>query len=147
MGASKGVLLSGIALIVGLYAVGIKKADAIIAGSAGSRVYQIQSDANARTALRLALNDMTDNNSWSTKSQKVIFLGDTLRYDIDNIYNVSPNRKVRITTTSTFKGVKTQIVAYVDEGPPILNKKGKRLGSTWTIARTYVVPTTESLTN
>ncbi|MBI4428530.1 MAG: hypothetical protein HY562_05370, partial [Ignavibacteriales bacterium] len=130
----------------GMYAVGIKKADAIIANSAGTRVYQIQSDANARTGIRLALNDMRDNNSWSTRSQTIIFLGDTIRYDIDNIQSTSP-KKAKIKSTSKFKGVETQVVAYVEEGAPILNKKGKRVGYDWTITRTYLVPTSESYLN
>ncbi|MBI3004177.1 MAG: hypothetical protein HYY49_02030 [Ignavibacteriales bacterium] len=142
MGASKGVLLSGIALIVGMYAVGIKKADAIIAGSAGTRVYQIQSDANARTGIRLALNDMRDNNSWSTRSKTIIFLADTIQYDIDNIQSSSP-KKAKITSTSRFKGVETKVIAYVEEGAPILNKKGKRIGYDWTITRTYLIPSNE----
>ena len=142
MGASKGVLLSGIALIVGMYAVGIKKADAIIAGSAGTRVYQIQSDANARTGLRLALDDMRDGN-WSTRSRTAIFIGDTIRYDIDNISPTSP-KKAKIKASSRFKGVETKVVAYVEEGAPILNKKGKRVGYNWTISRTYLEPSTDS---
>jgi len=142
MGASKGVLLSGIALIIGMYSVGIKKADAIIASSASTRVYQLQSDANARSALRIAVVDMIDN-SWSTRSQTVIFLGDTLMYDIDNLSSTSP-RKAKVTCRSRFKGVETKIVAYVQEGTAIVNRRGRRVGSNWTITKSYLVPSTES---
>ena len=142
MGASKGVLLSGIALIVGIYAVGIKKADAIIASSAGTRVYQLQSDANARTGIRLALDDMRDGN-WSTRSRTTIFLADTILYDIDNIQSFHPY-KAKITSRSRFKGVETKIIAYVEEGASIVNRRGRRIGYNWTITKSYLVPSAES---
>ena len=143
MGASKGVLLSGIALIVGMYAVGIKKADAILASSAGMRVYQIQSDANARTGLRLALNDMRDNTSWSVSPKTVIFLGDTIWYDVNNT-QTSPIKKSTITSRSKYKGIETKIVAYVEESGAIVNRRGRRIGYNWAITKTYVFPSTES---
>ena len=137
MGASKGVLLSGVALIVGIYATGIHRADAIIAASAGTRVYQLQSDANARTGVRLALEDMREG-GWRTTWTTVIFMGDTIRYDIDNLPTTP--RTATITSSSRFKQFETRVVAYVEEGSAIRNRRGRRIGSTWTITKTYVVP-------
>ena len=137
MGASKGALLSGVALIVGIYASGIKRADGIIASSAGTRVYQLQSDANARTGVRLALDDMVLG-GWSTRKRTAYFMGDTILYDIDNL-GTSP-QTAKIKTRSRFKGFETRIEAYVEEGAVIRNRRGRRIGSTWTITKTYVVP-------
>ncbi len=137
MGASKGVLLSGVALIVGIYATGIHKADAIIASSAGTRVYQLQSDANARTGVRLALDDMTLG-GWSTRQLTAYFMGDTITYDIDNL-GTSP-QSAKIKTRSRFQGFETRIEAYVVQGAAIVNRRGRRIGSTWTITKTYIVP-------
>lgn len=144
MGASKGALLSGVALIVGIYASGIKKADALIAASAGTRVYQLQSDANARTGVRLALNDMRDNTSWSVSPKTVIFMGDTIWYDVNNTQTSSP-KKSTITSRSRYKGIETKIVAYVEESGAIVNRRGRRIGYNWAITKTYVVPSTESI--
>ena len=52
---SKGVLLSGIALIVGIYAVGIKKADNLVAGSAGTHAYRTQSELDSRMGIRVGI--------------------------------------------------------------------------------------------
>ena len=144
MGASKGALLSGVALIVGIYASGIHKADAIIAASSGTRVYQLQSDANARTALRLALNDMRDNTSWSVALKKVIFLGDTIWYDVTNTQASSP-KKATIKAGSKYKGIETEIPAYVAESGVIVNRRGRRIGYNWAITKTYVKQSTESI--
>ena len=139
MGASKGALLSGVALIVGIYASGIHKADAIIAATAGTRVYQLQSDANARTGVRLALDDMTLG-GWSTRQRTAYFMGDTIIYDIDNL-GTTP-QTVKIKTRARFKGFETRIEAYVEQGAAIVNRRGRRIGSTWTITKTYVLQNT-----
>ena len=141
---SKGVLLGGVALIVGIYSTGIHKADVIIANSAGTRVYQLQSDANARTGLRLALNDMRDNTTWSVTRRTVIFLGDTIWYDVDNTQTFSP-KKSTIRAGSKYKGIETEITAYAEESSAIVNRRGRRIGYNWAITKTYVKQSTESI--
>ena len=55
MGTSKGVLLSGIAVIIGLYTIGIRRADSVYASSSSARVNMMQARYLAQSGIQFGL--------------------------------------------------------------------------------------------
>jgi len=134
MGGSRGVLLSGIALIIGIYSVGIKKADVQLAGSAIAHACKIQSERNAMMGVKAGIHSLrSDGNggfSGINTTDTFIILNDTVSYTVSVVSFATTGT---ITATSKFKNWKTTIRAYVR----------KKFGSDpyyWEITRRYIVP-------
>lgn len=132
---SKGVLLSGIALIIGVYAVGIKKADITIGGSAATHAYKIQSDKNAMMGVQAGIHFLTGSINGGSgginTTSTFIILSDTVSYTV-----VVPKDSVtgNITATSKFQGWKTTIKAYVRK------KFSDGSNHYWEVTRSYIKP-------
>ena len=139
MGTSKGILLSGIALVIGLYTSGVKQADGLTASTAVSRVNDVQSYAIARSGLRFALNDLATR-SWGsgTWSSSVNMFGGSLTYTVDNQHYGTGN--ARIWTTGTFNGKQTKIITDVTKTWSGWVHHSWRRGSMWEINKMYVAP-------
>jgi len=131
---SKGVLLSGIALVIGVYAVGIKKADNLVAGSALTHAYKIQSENDARMGVRAGIHwlrgEPDGSSSGLSYTNSFIFNSDTVLYIVSIPAFVTSGQ---ITSTSNFKGWQTVIKA---------NVKLKFAGASyyWQPTAWYIVP-------
>lgn len=140
MGTSKGVLLSGVALVVGMYTVAIKKADRLNAEAVETRTFQLQSEDIARTGLRFAVRRLEIYESYwslytspSNYSKTLDLFGGTLTYVIEPIG--SPGY-AKITATGVFNGKTATVVANVKESLTGSSPSGWQ-GNVWSITKDF----------
>ncbi len=132
MGTSKGVLLSGVALIIGFYTVGIKKTDRMTAEMAETRANELQSENIAQSGVRLAINELVVSNFATNSSKSLDLLGGTISYTI-----TSSSGSAHITSTGQFSGRTVKVIADVQQTP---TQPTKSRGNMWQISKMYVQP-------
>ncbi|HTP80943.1 MAG TPA: hypothetical protein VMM57_11150 [Bacteroidota bacterium] len=136
MGSSKGVLLSGVALVIGFYMLGIKKSDRLTAEIAEGRANDVQSLNIAQSGIRFAINSLATSNFSITSSESSSSLfGGTLSYTIDGV-TLGPGW-ARITSTGVVGGSRVTLVADVQQ---TLAGQKKDRGNMWQVAKIYTQP-------
>ncbi|MGB2868862.1 MAG: hypothetical protein WBD36_10450 [Bacteroidota bacterium] len=139
MGSSKGVLLSGVALIIGFYTVGIKRAETATAAITATHASTAVAENLARTGLRFAINDLS-NNAWAPTTNSIKFYGvfsskDTVKYSIAAL----SSNQATVTTTGTYNSIRVKLTATVTKTDSYrLSKRGKKSGYKWEVSDVYV---------
>ena len=136
MGSSKGILLSGVALIIGFYMLGIKKSDRLTAEIAETRANEVISANIAQSGIRLAINSLATSNFTITSSQtNSSMFGGSLSYTIDGV-TLGPGW-ARVTATGEISGSRVTMVADVQQ-TSAGSKKDR--GNMWQVSKIYTQP-------
>ena len=136
MGTSKGVLLGGVALIIGFYTVGIKKADRSNSEIAEMRANDLQSENIAQSGIRFAANELVTGGFDNNSSHSCELFGGTLTY---NILSINLER-ARVTSTGQVGGRTITVVAEVQKIPSSSAGQSKSRGNMWQIEKVYAQP-------
>jgi hypothetical protein len=137
MGSSKVVLIGATSLIVGIYALSIKKVETDYVGRSTKHVAMVQADRLAEAGMRLAINKIAQYNGslrrLTKKDQNV--LGGTVTYRIHDGTSSSAN----LTVTATIGGVTKTAVAHVTKiwGKPPKGMKSIHRGK-WCVTSFYI---------
>lgn len=143
MGSSKGVLLSGVALIIGFYTVGIKKAQTTTATLSATHSSTAVAENLSRTGLRFAINKLSS--TWSAPNTTQYFYGvfnskDTLKYKIEAVGSW-PYTQATVTSTGTYNSIRVRLTATVSQTSSYqLSKRGRKSGYMWEVSDVYLRP-------
>lgn len=134
MGGAKTVLLSGLYVIIGLYAASLRNADYNMQQAAESFIQSDQAVEIARAGIEFAINDLgtVKPNKLPTASGLSVMDG-TLSYDVTD----RSSDEVEITSTGIFSGQTATIVATVKLMTQYTISKKKKW-SRWVIENIYV---------
>lgn len=140
MGASKVVFLSGLYIIIGLYATGIRKADSNVRQVAEFSATRDQATEIAKTGVQFVINDLATHEGGGYKpSASNLTVGDgTVTYQVTDRNATVAN----MTSTGTLNGREATLVAQIQYvGTKTLKVKGKDLRwDRWKIVKMYVQP-------
>jgi hypothetical protein len=137
MGSSKVVLVGATSLIVGIYALSIKKVETDYVGTTTKHVAMVQADRLAEAGMRLAVDKIAHYNGSLTrltkKDQKV--LGGTINYKISD----GTRDHAKLTVTATVGGITKTAIAYVARisGKPPKGMKSIHRGK-WCVTSYYI---------
>ena len=122
MGTSKVVFIGAIAIVTGMYAVGIKKADHSAQSIAEFRASRAQAEEIAKTGFHLAANKkLTDSsNPWPSVTGMQI-LGGELDYTVVN----DGDKRSRVTSVGRYNGHEATCVVIIKEGSGKKKKSGR----------------------
>lgn len=131
MGTSKIVMLSGVYLILGMYAVSFTAADRTNSAISESVANKIQAEQIARTGISLAMTKMGGTYSLATRSytdQNASYMNGSLVYSASQ--TGLPSSQSEVTSTGTFAGKTVTIKA-------VFSYERNR----WRVIRMYLPPT------
>jgi hypothetical protein len=113
MGSSKVVLVGATSLIVGIYALSIKRVETDYVGTCARRVQTVQADRLTEAGLRLAVDAIANTNGSLKKLTKIgqKVLGGTVNYDISN----GTSKSADLTVTVSIGGVTKSAIAHVEK--------------------------------
>ena len=128
MATSKGILLSGIAIIIGLYTIGMHRADSVYASAASARTSMIQAQYLAESGVEVCLRRLDQ--GYST-TPDISVLPDptganpTMGGLLTSLYvqDYVPGTSATIWSVGEFNNVRVYVVAGAVAGP--------NLGTTW----------------
>jgi len=137
MGSSKVVLVGATSLIVGIYALSIKKVETDYVATSAKQVQTVQADRLVEAALRLAVDKIAyyrgSLHKLTKKDQEI--LGGTVDYDITNGTSTSADLRV----TASIGGVTKSVIAHVVKTTGTIKKGLKSIHrGQWTVTKYYV---------
>ncbi|MFH0991270.1 MAG: hypothetical protein V1799_14780 [bacterium] len=112
MGSSKVILTGAISLIIGIYSIGIKRAEKNAFMTVAQRGAIVQLEQNARAGVQLIIDDLSYAWRDGTPSRNRIIRGDTLSYQKIS-YSSGSSAKYSI-TVSGVNGIKYYATAYFE---------------------------------
>lgn len=145
MGSSKVALTGLVTMIIGIYSMGIKKAETAAMTASNNRAYTIQVEELAKTALHVAMNDLSSLKKNDAKgSHNKSILGGTIDYTI--VFTKGDDSEARVTVVTTINGTTSTLVA-MHEKVADSDFKGNKLETRgrWKTVKTYSVPSTVNL--
>jgi hypothetical protein len=137
MGSSKVVLVGATSLIVGIYALSIKKVETDYVAASAKHVSSVQADRLVEAALRLAIDKVASYNGslhrLTKKGQNV--LGGTVTYKINHGTSTSAD----LTVTVSIGGAAKSAIAHVVKTTGAINKGLKSIHrGKWIVTKYYV---------
>ena len=130
MGSSKIVFVGAVAVIVGLFGFGIKKAEKKAADIATAHAYQLQAKNLAEQGLQVAARKLPGNASAaSKKSYERTTNQGTFGYSYDN--DGMPSGQVKIVAYGIANGKKATLVATLEELPSGPKPSGVKSWKGW----------------
>lgn len=116
MGSSKVVLVGATSLIVGIYALSIKRVETDYVGTCARRVQTVQADRLTEAGLRLAVDAIANTNGSLKKLTKIgqKVLGGTVNYDISETSG-RKSSSYDLTVTVSIGGVTKRAIAHVEK--------------------------------
>lgn len=137
MGSSKVVLVGATSLIVGIYALSIKKVESNYVATAMKRVQTVQADRLAEAGMRFALNRIANSNGSLNKLTKIgKKVGDgVVNFDISNGTPSSAD----LTVTVDIGGVTKTVTAHVERVTGSIKRGLKSIHrGQWIVTKYYV---------
>ncbi len=134
MGNSRVIFVGAVSVIMGLYTVGLQKAERAVDRIGEVHAYQMQAEEIARSGVSLAINKMgLSKPSKLPKLTGLSIFGGTVSYVVDDAG--LPSDQARVTSTGTFMSHTATRVAVVRLTGTMKEKKKK--WSNWEIVKVY----------
>lgn len=136
MGNSRVIFVGAVSVIMGLYTVGLQKAERAVGRIGEVHAYQMQAEEIARSGVSLAINKMGQSKPAKLpKLNGLSIFGGTVSYVVDD--SGLPAEQARITAVGTFQGHQVTRTAVVALTGTTGGGKKKKKWSNWEILKVY----------
>lgn len=135
MGNSRVIFVGAVSIILGLYSVGLQKAERAVGRIGEVHAYQMQAEEIAKGGVALAINKMGTSKPATLPSLSALSIyGGTVSYAVDDAG--LPADEARITSVGTYQGYKVTRIAVVRLTSTVSGTRKKRW-SNWEVVKVF----------
>lgn len=117
MGNSRVMFIAAISAVLGLYTLGIKKADSQVQAIPLSHAYKMQAKEIAKSGIAIALQKIIKNGNWIEQTRSAEVLGGTLSYTAVNFSDYGYNWAY-VYVSGQYKKQNVNAYAWVEQVKP-----------------------------